>query len=204
MALAQGRAANHKERAYEWVARQRGNTLRVVVQDRAERGQLLIVLLPVFNLYLSGDKGGDFYARIEVNPLSVGQWISEGLAAGWQPTVTGLPPLKLDPDAQARSELPQPWGTTRISPESVEDLWSVLPVILRDPLWRERLMGAFGKAHTLPTTYLLRINPVLAARLAGLGPKQACPPSPAGLPARARGDGTSPSPPGRWLLGTLE
>jgi serine/threonine protein kinase len=34
--------------------------------------------------------------------------------------------------------------------------------------------------------------------------KQACPPSPAGLPARARGDGTSPSPPGRWLLGTLE
>jgi hypothetical protein len=39
---------------------------------------------------------------------------------------------------------------------------------------------------------------------AELDPKQACPPSPAGLPARARGDGTSPSPPGRWLLGTLE
>jgi IS1 family transposase len=58
-------------------------------------------------------------------------------------------------------------------------------------------------------------TPAMAAGIAGhpwtlaelldrLDPKQACPPSPAGLPARARGDGTSPSPPGRWLLGTLE
>jgi hypothetical protein len=48
-----------------------------------------------------------------------------------------------------------------------------------------------------------RRNGVLADCIQ-LDPKQACPPSPAGLPARARGDGTSPSPPGRWLLGTLE
>jgi hypothetical protein len=169
MALAHARPALWEGRVYEWVARRRGNTLRVVVQDRADRGQLLVVLLPVFNIYVSGAKGGDFYARTEVNPQSVGRWVAEGLAAGWQPTAQGLPPLQVDPEARARREFPQPWGTTGIAREAVEDLWSVLPVILRDPCWRERLLGAFGRAHPLLLADLRKIDPALAARIAGRG-----------------------------------
>jgi hypothetical protein len=56
--------------------------------------------------------------------------------------------------------------------------------------------AAWIKESERPRWYLYLATPLV--------PKQACPPSPAGLPARARGDGTSPSPPGRWLLGTLE
>ncbi len=164
MALPNARQFDHEGRSFEWVVRRRGNALRVVVQDAQARGQLLVINTRYFDLVMSGEKGGDFYARIAFGPGFLRDRITLALNQGWQPKAKGLPLFSVA-DHLELDEFPQPWGMTGFTLERIENLWSVLNAITRDPAWRARLASTYGEVVGVPPEYIIGIDPELWDRL---------------------------------------
>jgi hypothetical protein len=173
MAFPRGRTICAEDRTYEWVVRQRGNTLRLVVQDADARGQLLVAYAEEFCLCERGDMKGDFYYRPGIGPQAVRQRVAEALAAGWQPARKGLPPFRLSAEVAGLQEFSDPSGLGHVTRDHVEDLWTVGRVLRQDPAWRDRLWEERGRRHPVPPEYLRAIDPELADRIQARGGAEA-------------------------------
>jgi hypothetical protein len=156
-----GRRLEHEGRTYEWVVRRRGNEFRMVVQDAAARGQLLVARFPVYVLCLLNEPHGEYYVRTRFTPWRLRSAVAGGLGKGWRPTAKGLPPLLLGYGGA--------WGLDDDPAfyRCIDGLWSVLDAICRDPAWRARL--AKNGAAPVPRDYVRGLGAELEERVGPAG-----------------------------------
>jgi hypothetical protein len=160
MALAGGRRIEHESRVYEWVVCRRGNEFRLVIQDVAARGQLLVARFPVYVLNLRNESHGEYYTRTRNIPAL--RWaLDEAIRRGWRPTEKGLPPLPLG-SADG-------WFHDARQFRLIDDLWTILDAMCRDPEWRARLAGNASEFVPVPPEYVRGLDAGLPGRLAELG-----------------------------------
>jgi len=162
MTLAGGRRIVCAEGEFEWVVGRRGGgDFRVVVQDALRRGQLLIVLEPVYRLWEQNESWGDYYLRSRIDSDLLRQFIAEGLRRGWRPEAKGVPPFRLGaPSATIEFDC----GIALL-----DALWSVLDAVRSDAAWRERLARNTGEFEPIPPEFPRAVDPALPDRLAAAG-----------------------------------
>jgi hypothetical protein len=156
-----GRLIARASREYEWVVRRRGNEFRLVIQDVAARGQLLVARFPVYVRHLLNESHGEYYTRTRNIPALLHRALDQALGSGWQPTVKGLPPLLLG-SAGA-------WFNDARQFRLIDDLWTILDAICRDPQWRARLAANAAEFVPVPPEYVRGLDAELPGRLAEVG-----------------------------------
>ena len=161
MALAGGRRIEYASGDYEWVVRRRGNEFRLVAQDVAARGQFLVARFPVYDLYELNESHGDYYMRTRIPPWRLRSELAQAFRHGWRPTEKGLPPLLLGSAGGCGLE------DARFC-QHIDDLWTVLDAICRDPDWRVWL-GLKSTQFVPPPADVRGLDAGVAARLAEAG-----------------------------------
>jgi hypothetical protein len=172
VALPAGRRKLQRDgRTYEWLVRRREETLHVVLQDAAARGQLLVADFPAVGLCDPLDSDGCYWAHSQVTPALVSDLIGEALGRGWRPQAKGLRPFHLHPAPPTIQQgLAASHYAAHLTEQDVLDLWEVLRTLYRDPHWRQRLLECpWQQVFAVPNEVVGRGDPGRVARVAVLG-----------------------------------
>ena len=167
MSLSHARVVRYQGRSYQWIVRQRGQTLRLVVQDAIAAGQLLVALDTTFRLF-QRDLYDHYYIRTIFGPEAVCQRIGEALAQGWEPIRKRLPPFQLCGESVGTA-FPTPPGLEHVTREQVQELWAFAVALRNDPQWLPRLSENLGRMIPVPPSDLRDIDREIVDRLATYG-----------------------------------
>src|SRR5262249_31600577 len=127
----------------------------------AARGQLLVARFPVYVHHLLNESHGEYYTRTR-SILALLRWaLDQALESGWQPTEKGLPPLLFGSAGG--------WFDDAKQFRLIDDLWTILDGICRDPEWRARLADNASESVPVPPEYVRGLDPGLPGRLAEVG-----------------------------------